>query len=64
VRDLVDYQKIAAGYARAAFSRDLVACGNIDDIDGDVGKLRTEGGGQVIAAAFDENHVQRRKPAA
>ena len=41
-----------------ALARNLVARGNVDHVEREVGQLRTEGGGQIVAAAFDENHVE------
>ena len=56
--DLVDEQQVRAGNDGAAFAGDFVAGGNVDDVDGEVGQLRAEGGGQVVAAAFDEDELQ------
>src|SRR3546814_4041628 len=36
---------------------------HVDDIDGDVGQLGTEGSRQIVAAAFDQDQVERRKGA-
>ncbi len=33
-------------------------CGHVDDVDGEIGQLRAEGGGQVVAAGFDEDQVE------
>ena len=47
--DLVDHQQIGAGDAGASFPRDLVAGGDVDDVDREVGEFGAEGGGQVVA---------------
>ena len=36
----------------------VVARRYIDDIDGEVGKLRREGCGKVVAARFDDDQVE------
>ena len=41
---LVDDEEVGAGDARAAFAGDLVPCGDIDDVNGQVGEFRTESG--------------------
>ena len=43
--DLVDDQQVAAGDAGAALAGDLVAGGDVDDVDGEVGEFGAEGGG-------------------
>src|SRR4051794_27292052 len=54
---LVDDQQIGTHDSRTAFSRDLVARGYVDDIDGGVGKIRAEGGGEIVTAALDKNDI-------
>src|SRR5262249_5764325 len=56
--DLVDDEQIRAGDPGAALARDLVAGGDVDDVDGDVGELGAEGRGEVVAARFDEDKVE------
>lgn len=54
---LVDDEEVALGDARAALAGDLLAGGDVDDVDGEVAQLGAEGGCQVVAAAFDEDDV-------
>ena len=56
--DLVDEQEVGTGNARTALARDLVARGDVNDVDGVVGQFRGEGGRQVVAATLDENKLQ------
>ncbi len=46
-----------------ALARDLVAGRDVDDVDRDVGELRREGGREIVAAGFDQDHVERREAA-
>ena len=48
--DLIDHQKVRAGDAWPSLGWNLVAGGHVDHIDGQVRKLRREGGRQVVAA--------------
>ena len=57
---LVDDQQIGPGDAGAALARDLVAAGDVDHVERQVGQLGAEGGGQVVAAALDDDEVERR----
>ena len=41
-----------------ALARDLVAAGDVDDVDAEIRQLRAERGGQVVAAALDDDEVQ------
>src|SRR3546814_16406573 len=59
--DLVDHKHVRTGYAGPTLARDLVPRRHVDDIDGDVGQLGTEGSRQIVAAAFDQDQVERRK---
>ena len=59
--DLVDDEKVRAGDAGPALARDLVARGHVDDVDREVGELGAEGGGEIVAARFDEDEVERGK---
>ena len=61
--DLVDHQQVAAGDARPALARDLVAGGDVDHVDREIRQLRAEGGGQVVAAALDQDQVERGEAA-
>ena len=54
----VDDEKVGAGDAGAAFARDVLAGGGVDDVDREVCKFGREGGGQVVAAAFDQDQVE------
>lgn len=56
--DLVDHQQIALGDAGAALAGDLVAAGNVDDLNGEVGEFPTEAGRQIIAARLDQEQVR------
>ena len=56
--DLVDEQQVGARDAGAAFAGDFVTGSDVDDVDGEVGQLRAEGGRQVVAAALDEDELQ------
>src|SRR5262245_25327563 len=46
--DLVDHEEVRAGDAWPAFRGDLVARGDVDDVDGEVGKLRRESCGEIV----------------
>jgi hypothetical protein len=56
---LVDDQQVRSHDARAAFARDLVAGGHIDHIERQIRQFRAEGRRQIVAAALDDDHVQR-----
>ena len=56
--NFVDDQQIGARDARPALARDLLALGDIDNIDGEIGEFRTEGRGKVVAAAFDQHQIE------
>src|SRR5690606_22023209 len=56
--DLVDDQQGRLGDAGAALARDLVALADIDDVDVAVDQFGAEGGGQIVAAALDEDDVE------
>ena len=59
---LVDDQDVRLRDARAVLARDLVAGGDVDDVDEVVDEGRAEGQRQVVAAALDEHHVGVREP--
>ncbi len=42
---------------RAVFARDLVPGGDVDHVDEEVDEGGAEGQGEVVAAAFDQDHV-------
>ena len=41
-----------------AFRGNLVAGGDVDHVDGEIGQFRREGRGQIVAAGFDQNQVE------
>jgi len=53
----VDDEKIGLGDAGAAFARDFVAAGDVNNIDGVVRQLAAEMRGQIITARFEEEEV-------
>ena len=55
--DLVDDEQIALRDARAALARDLVAAGDVDDVDREVDELAAVLRGEVVAAALDEQEL-------
>ena len=59
--DLVDHQQVRARDAGAALARDLLALRDVDDVDGDVGKLGRERRRQIVAAGLDEDQIEARK---
>src|SRR5260221_1940325 len=59
--DLVDDEEIRLRDARPALARDLVARGDVDDVERQVRELRAERGGEVVAARLDEHQVQLGK---
>ena len=52
--DFVDDQEVALGDAGAAFARDFVAAGDVDDLDGEIREFPAEAGGEVVATGLDE----------
>jgi hypothetical protein len=61
--DLVNDQKIRSGNAWPAFARNLVAGGNVDDIERHIGQLGAKGSGQIIAARLDQDEIEIFKAA-
>ena len=59
--DLVDDQEIGAGDARPALSRNFVACRHVDHVDHQIGQFRRKGGGQIVAAGFDDHQIKARE---
>src|SRR5262245_12812650 len=53
----VDDQQVRAGDAWAALARNFFTLGDIDHVNGEIGELRTERGGEIIAARFDQHQV-------
>ena len=58
---LVDDQEIGARDRRPALARDLLALADRDHIERQVGEVGREGGGEIVAAGFDEDDVEIRK---
>jgi hypothetical protein len=56
--DLVDHEKVRARNARTSLGGDLVAGRDVDHINREVRKLRREGGGEIVATGFDQDHVE------
>src|SRR6202790_1020090 len=50
--DLVDDEKIRPDDAGAALGGDLVAGGDVDHVDGEIGQFGREGGREIVAAGF------------
>src|ERR1043166_3247437 len=53
----VDDEQVGLGDAGAAFARNLITAGNINDVGAEVGQLAAEMGGKIIAARLDEKQV-------
>src|SRR6185437_2371836 len=62
--DLVDDQEVAARDPRATLARDLVARRDVDHVDGQVRQFRAERRREVVAAALDQDEVERGKSCA
>ena len=41
-----------------ALARDLLAGGHVDHVDREIGQLGREGGGEIVAARFDEHDLE------
>src|SRR5512140_1003847 len=54
---LVDHEQVGLSDPRAALARDLIAAGNIYDLDGVIGQFTAETGGQVIAAGLEQEQI-------
>ena len=61
--DLVDDEQVGAGDAGPALARDLVAGGDVDDVDRQVGELGREGRREIVAARFDQHEIEPRETA-
>ena len=53
----VDDEEVGLGDAGAAFARDFIAAGDVDDLDGVVGKFAAEAGGEIVTAGFEQEDV-------
>ena len=60
---LVDDQQIALRDTGAAFARDLVAAGDVDDVDREVDELAAVLRREVVSAALDEEQLGRARDA-
>src|SRR5262245_16750833 len=60
--DLVDDEQVRSRYPGPAFARNLLALRHVDHVDGGVHKLRAERGRKVVAAAFNEEHLESGEP--
>mmetsp|Transcript_15517 Transcript_15517/g.30341 ORF Transcript_15517/g.30341 Transcript_15517/m.30341 type:complete len:255 (+) Transcript_15517:254-1018(+) len=58
--DLVDDEHIRLGDSRASFPRHLVAPGDVDHVDREIGKLSREIRGEVVSAALAEQQGRGR----
>src|SRR5712671_2253704 len=61
--DLVDDQQNALGDAGAALARDLVARRHVNHVEREVGELRAESRGEIVAAGLDQDQVEVREAA-
>ena len=43
------------------FDGNLVAGGDVDDVDREIGKLGRERRGEIVAAGFDQHQIERRE---
>ena len=59
--DFVNNQQVGTRNAGPTLARNFVARGDVDHVQGKIRELRTEGGGQIIAAAFHEDDIEFRK---
>src|SRR6516162_7619123 len=59
--DFVDHEQVRTRDARTTFGRNLVASGDVDDVERQVREFRRKGRRQVVAAGFDQNEIERRK---
>src|SRR6516165_2935394 len=56
--DFVDHEQVGTRDARATFGRNLVASGDVDDVERQVRELRRKCRGQVVAPGFDQNEIE------
>ena len=58
--DLVDHQQIGLRDARAAFARDFIAAGDINNVNRKISQLAAEMSGKVVPAGFDQQQIGRK----
>src|SRR3569833_3327568 len=51
--NFIDYQQIGLGDAGPALARNLVASGDGDHVESQIGQLGTESGAEIVAATLD-----------
>lgn len=56
--DLVNDEEIAGANRGSTFSWDFVSFGDIDDVNERIDQLWGKGGGEIVAAAFDEQQLE------
>ena len=59
--DFVDHEQVGTRDPRTTFGRNLVAGGDVEDVERQVRELRRKCRGQVVAPGFDQNEIERRK---
>ena len=59
--ELVDDQEVQARDPRPALARGLLSGGHVDHVAGEVGELRADGGGEIVAARFDQAELRAGK---
>src|SRR3569623_3329037 len=62
--DFIDYQQIGLGDAGPALARKLVASGDVDHVESQIGQLGTESGAEIVAATLDQHEIEIGKTAA
>lgn len=55
--NFIDHQQVTARYTGPAFTRNLIAAGDVDDIHDEISELARVIGGKVIAAGLDQEDV-------
>jgi hypothetical protein len=50
-------EKVGLSDARTTFARDFVATGDVNNLNGVIGKLAAEAGGQIIATGFQQEKI-------
>src|ERR1700746_2241976 len=61
--NFIYYKQVRASDSGTALARNLIALGDVDDVDPDVDELGAERGCKIIAAALDEDQLEARKRA-